>query len=770
MSSPEAHPTTLPWPLILTFVLLAVSVALGGYLYYLRQERSVVAEHEGDLAAVADLKVSQLAHWRHERISDARMLSGSEGLAGELERYLSLPSDPVLAARLERRLALLSHLEDYTDAILCDADGSIRMSVPPSPPSGADCAGLTSEAAQRRSAFLSDFIRGPDGKVRLFSVAPILGRKSKIAGAIVLAIDPAHEVYDLVKSWPAPSPTAEILLVERRGDRVVFVSPLRRRANEPLLFSLPVTRKDLPAAQAVMGHEGVVSGVDYTGTPVLGAARHVPDTPWYVVAKINRSEVQAPIRASALETVVVSILLILFAGTAVILFWRQQQARYFRQRYEAEWRHRGLLESAEAELRRANRALRMLTDCNEALIRASEEQRLLKDLCRIAVDVGGYRMAWVGMAEHDQGKSVRVAAKAGSDNGYLETAAVTWADEPRGRTPMESAIREGRPVVVRTNEAAEHLAYRQFADSSGIAVGAGLPLHVEGGVIGAIAVYSADAGSFDPGEMEILEELAEDLAFGIQTIRRRDAQTAAEEALLQSQKLESIGRLAGGLAHDFNNYLTVINGYCDVLLDRLQPEDPTRAQVAEIRKSGGRAAELTERLLAFSRRQVSNPNPCSLNEILRDVENILRSAAGSAVDLVLDPAPDLGLVMADPVQIHQVLLNLVINASDAMPSGGRIEVRTSNVAFDQAALPPTTAAEPGEYVVLTVRDTGTGMDEQTRGHIFEPFFTTKPSGQGTGLGLSTVYGIVQQSGGWISVDSEPGQGTTFRIGFPRCRP
>jgi signal transduction histidine kinase len=352
----------------------------------------------------------------------------------------------------------------------------------------------------------------------------------------------------------------------------------------------------------------------------------------------------------------------------------------------------------------------------------------------------------------------------------LDLVSITWADEAHGRGPTGTAIRTGKPTVVRNLGELEHAPLRDAVVALGIAAGVGLPLRVEGEVIGSLSVFSREADSFDPGEMTILSELAEDLSFGIQTIRRRAAQTAAEEALSQSQKLESIGRLAGGLAHDFNNYLTVINGYCDVLLERLPPEDPTWEQVSQIRKSGGRATELTERLLAFSRGLVLDPKPCSLNEIVRDLENMLRSAAGSGVELVLELASDVGLIMADPVQIRQVLVNLVINARDAMPSGGRIDVQTSNVSLGQAALPPGAAMEHGEYVVLTVRDTGIGMDEATRSHLFEPFFTSKAPGQGTGLGLSTVYGIVRQSGGWITVHSRPGQGATFRIHFPRRIP
>jgi signal transduction histidine kinase len=339
---------------------------------------------------------------------------------------------------------------------------------------------------------------------------------------------------------------------------------------------------------------------------------------------------------------------------------------------------------------------------------------------------------------------------------------------------MGTAIRSGQFALVRGTEGIEHEPFRRFAESRGIVAGVGLPLRVEGEVVGAFAVYSAEVGSFDPQEIAILTELSEDLSFGVQTIRRRQAQRAAEEALQQReeqlrqwQKLEHIGRLAGSVAHDFNNYLTVIDGYCDLVLASLSPEDPLRGPVSEMRKAGERATQLTRQLLAFSRQQALDLRPISLTEVLMDSESMLRRLVGEGIEMVLEAPPDLWPIMADPVQIQQVLMNLAANARDAMPSGGKLTVRAMNLIQGHEALPVVPSMRPGEYVILTVEDTGVGMNEETRDRVFEPFFTTKPAGQGTGLGLSTVYGIVRQSGGWISVESQPGQGTTFRIHFPR---
>ena len=234
--------------------------------------------------------------------------------------------------------------------------------------------------------------------------------------------------------------------------------------------------------------------------------------------------------------------------------------------------------------------------------------------------------------------------------------------------------------------------------------------------------------------------------------------------LLQAQKMESVGRLAGGVAHDFNNLLTVINGYSDLMLRRLDTHDPFHASLTEIRKAGGRAADLTRQLLAFSRKQVIEPKPLDLNQLISASRDMLSRLIGENVEVAIHLAPNLGYVFADSGQLHQVVMNLVVNARDAMPEGGRLTIETARAGRDYANLPPD--AVPGEYALLTITDTGAGMDEETRKRAFEPFFTTKVEGVGTGLGLATVYGIVQQCGGWIDVASAPGQGARFTIGLP----
>lgn len=242
-----------------------------------------------------------------------------------------------------------------------------------------------------------------------------------------------------------------------------------------------------------------------------------------------------------------------------------------------------------------------------------------------------------------------------------------------------------------------------------------------------------------------------------------------ESQYRQAQKMEAVGRLAGGVAHDFNNLLTVINGYCQVLASILPPQDKASEMVGMIARAGERAADLTRQLLTYSRKQIQTIQVLNLNQVLASTEKILRRMIGEDVELVLMPGAGLHLVKADPGQIEQVVMNLAVNARDAMPTGGTLTIQTENLQLAERSAQGTFEIPAGSYVVLSVTDTGGGMDVLTQAHVFEPFFTTKEPGKGTGLGLAMVYGIVKQNNGYITVDSVLNRGTTFRIYLPNVR-
>ncbi|HSN91137.1 MAG TPA: PAS domain S-box protein [Anaeromyxobacteraceae bacterium] len=241
-----------------------------------------------------------------------------------------------------------------------------------------------------------------------------------------------------------------------------------------------------------------------------------------------------------------------------------------------------------------------------------------------------------------------------------------------------------------------------------------------------------------------------------------------EEQVHQTQRLESVGRLAGGVAHDFNNLLVAILGYAEFLEQDIRAGHPSLEDVAEIRSAGERARDLTLQLLAVARRQMVAPRVIDLNEVIRDAERLLRRVLGEDVDLAVAPAPGLWRVKADPAQIQQVVLNLAVNARDAMPRGGKLTLETANVELDERYAGTHPGVRPGPHVLLALSDTGVGLSPEARAHLFEPFFTTKPTGHGTGLGLATVYGIVRQAGGHVWVYSEQGHGTSVKVYLPRC--
>ena len=549
----------------------------------------------------------------------------------------------------------------------------------------------------------------------------------------------------------------------------------------------------------------------------------------------------------------------------------------------------------EERLRRLNRALRVLSECNQTMIRSTEEMDFLREICRVVISGGGYPLAWIGFAGQDQDKRVYPVASAGYEEGYLETMRITWGEDERGRGPTGTAIRTGRPAVCKNvAEDPDYAPWRADATRRGYGSSIALPLISEGLPFGALNIYAPEPNAFDDEEVALLTELAEDLAYGILTLRSRTAHTLTEQALRESeerfrqvvenirevlwmkdirhnqiiyvnpaygeiwgqsceslyvspdswldavhpidrrrimeaalskqvqgtyeevyrimhpdgtfrwiaerafpvrdasgevcrivgiaediterkmiedqlhhaQKMEIIGRLAGGVAHDFNNILTAIIGYATLLQMKMPEDDPLKLNVEPILAASEKAAALTRSLLAFSRKQVLNPEPVNLNDIIRRVERLLLRLIGEEIRLNTKPADEDLIVMADSMQMDQVLMNLVSNARDAIPNEGLLTIATETVALDDKFIAAHGYGTPGMYALLSVTDTGTGMDEKTRERIFEPFFTTKDVGKGTGLGLALVYGIVKQHEGYITVYSEPGEGTTFNIYLP----
>ena len=344
----------------------------------------------------------------------------------------------------------------------------------------------------------------------------------------------------------------------------------------------------------------------------------------------------------------------------------------------------------------------------------------------------------------------------------------TWQHSFKSGVGLPGRIwASGRPEWV--TEVANEARFDRLAEvqAAGFHGAFGFPIQIGNEVEGVIELFTRQVRASDEELLKMIDDITLKIGqFGERT-RTEEALRQTEAQLQQSQKMEAVGRLAGGVAHDFNNLLTVIRGYSELLLARMAPGDGMRKDMEEVKKAADRATGLTRQLLAFSRRQFIAPKIVDLNALVANMDGMLRRLMGEdIIELCAELDPKLGAIQADPGQIEQVIMNLAVNARDAMPKGGRLTIETKNVTVSRPSKQGLVGVEPGAYVMLAVRDTGHGMDAETRSHLFEPFFTTKEKGKGTGLGLSTVYGIVKQSKGSISVESTLGHGTAFRIYFP----
>ncbi|MBU5614359.1 hybrid sensor histidine kinase/response regulator [Geomonas azotofigens] len=540
---------------------------------------------------------------------------------------------------------------------------------------------------------------------------------------------------------------------------------------------------------------------------------------------------------------------------------------------------------------RVNRALKTFSGCNQALVRATDELQLMKDVCRTIVETGGYKLAWVGMAEHDDWKTVRPVAQWGDRGGYLTKLDMSWADIDRGRGPTGTAIRTGTTRIAQNiRYDASWTLWREEALKHGFAASISLPLINEGRPLGALVIFAGEKRAFGKQEVKLLEQLADDLSFGIATLRMNVERKKAEQEIMllasvieqskeglilfdsdgliqyvnpaietitghdaqcvvgrnvaalgdgdggvelyrfvwadltkgerrtgghfiqkgkdgecyeiditfwsisdtdgavknhaalvrdvthelqlerqlrQAQRMEAIATLAGGIAHDFNNNLASIITCTEMARDDVPLESPLRELLDVVLKSSYRGRKLVKQILTFCCKGEQERQPVQVESIMSECLNLMRPSIPSSITVHAHLEPDLGMIMADPTQIHQIIMNLVTNASHAMRlKGGTLELALENANLDADSL-GAPDLPPGPYLKLTVKDSGHGMDQKTMEQIFDPFFTTKGHNEGTGLGLSVVHGIVRNHGGGITVSSRPGLGATFEVFLPR---
>jgi PAS domain S-box-containing protein len=745
------------------FVLIAAAVIVVlGVRAYQSGHAALESATLIQMASVAGEKEGAINFWIENRRSDMAAFAASPSLIESVAALFGAHADEARGqamADLKLRVALDS---TYLAFMVLDPDtGRVIASTDPSE---------EGKFKENRTFFLDGrtaptvegmfYSIGVQGRAMAAS-APLRSPEGRLLGVLAAYVDPSE--VDVI--------------VQRRGgqrttDDAFLVSPSSMFMSQPRLFADPVVLRVSVRSEAITrllaGGAGVISAPDYRGVPALIAYRWLPSIQGGLIVKIDQSEAFAPLRELRNTILIVGSAVLLAA--VLLAYWVSRIVSVPIRKLA-----RGAAEIGEGKLdtRIAIRARDETGQLAKAFGQMAEnlQQTLVsKELLaaeveeRIAVEehlreTSEY-LLFIGKAVEAASDAIGISDAQGRHI-YQNKAS---SDLFEYATAEEMQAAGGGMAVVRDPEVAKQM----FGSiMNGGSWSGELEMVTKNGRVFP-AFERADAVTDSAGNIVGLIGIARDI-----TERKlaEEALQRTEEQLRESQKMESIGQLAGGIAHDFNNLLTAIIGYSQLTLTNLEGQsEGLRADVEQIQHAAERASALTGQILAFSRRQVLRPSVVSLNEVLDGLEPMLRRTLGASIDLVSLRHPDLGCAEVDVHQFEQVLMNLALNARDAMPSGGRLTLETANVELDEEYCRSHAGATLGSCVMLAVSDNGIGMDEATLERVFEPFYTTKPPGAGTGLGLATVYGIVKQSRGYINVYSELGKGTAFKIYLPRVTP
>lgn len=871
--------------LLLIFILLATGILGTGYLYSKNQHKQFSDRIEAELSTIADLKIQELKEWRQERRADALVFFKNAAFSETVRQFFHLPDDIETKRNLTIWLEKIEQLPQYDRIALINAAGVEQLSIPSHRrdtlyKKNQD---IRDAIEERRVAFI-DFTRdNPALPPYLAIVVPILSAPdwNEVLGILIIEINPEEYLYPLIQNWPTPSLTAETLIVRRDGDGIVFLNNLRFDKRAALNLRFPLTQNSLPAVMAVKGKTGIVEGIDYRNKKVIAVVQPVPDSPWFLVARMDLDEITRPLRERLFGMAGLLCTLLLSSGALVGFVWRNQKAHFYRLQYEAaveveasEKRLRVIFESskdgilvvdvktkafviansaicqllgyrhdelltmqvsdihpaanlpaifeqfeqqaqgkaslvvnipmlcrdgsifyadinatpiqlggqacmlgtfrditdrmqAEVRIEHLNRVLRAIRNVNQLIVMATSVDELIQNACTELADRQSYTSAIIILTDENDQPFAHAEAGEGVDFRLLieqiEQGIAPFCCAAAKNTKDVYLIREKDPLC-------ETCPVGSACDSP---QKMSICLEHQNTVYGYLAVSVDMNIVMDEEEESLFVELAGDLAYSLhnmkmkkEMLRTEEEKKKLEEQFIQAQKMEAVGQLAGGIAHDFNNLLSIIIGYVSILKEEMTATASTDEAVTEIYDAAIRATNLTRQLLAFSRKQMLEMQVVDVNVVIGSFEKLLRRTIGEDIQMRLNLTSKPVLIKADESQLEQILLNLVVNARDAMPDGGLLTIETASVDLDEAYALGKAGTRPGPHVMIAISDNGSGMDKATQARIFEPFFTTKSLGKGTGLGLSTVYGVVKQHGGNIWVYSELGQGTTFKIYLP----
>ncbi len=825
---------------IAVFFIAVLLISLLGHMQFRIEEEQEHSERAQELTAIGALKAGQIAEWRKERLSDAIRFAQGPTLTRAIAK----------ADRddLQIMLTLNRKADFYEEALLVSPSFDILASATgATEPLTEASRWAVEKAINTAKPALSDFFLSTNDTVHIDVAAPVINDAHVAVGALVLRCSASDYLYPLIQSWPVPSVSAETVLVRRQGDMAIFLNKLRYQSHNAMKLKIPLTQRDVVAVQALLGKRGIVKGIDYRGSKVLADARPIPDSDWFLITKVDRSEISHRVRHIAVAIASFSFMGILFAAAVTAFGFRNRQASLYRHLYHAEQEQRASVEKYRT----------ILYSIGDAVI-TTDHQHLVQQMNPIAENLTGWSEAEamghpledvfhiineeirvpvenpakkvlrdgkiVGLANHTvliarNGKEYHITdsgAPIRDEQGNIIGVVLVFRDQSAERIAQKALVESERRLSTLMDNL-PGMAYRCRMDSywtmefisQGCIALTGYQVadlidnarmsffdlihpedrqYVWDTVVKSVdqrgtytleyRITTADgvekwvwergcAVRNQEGAVEALEGFIHDI-----TERKQAAaeQSKLQDQLNQSQKIEAIGQLAGGVAHDFNNMLSVIIGNAELADEQLDPSSPLHVKLGEILKAGKHSASLVKQLLGFARKQNIKPRKLDLNDTISGLCDMLRRLIGEMITLEWVPDAHLWPVLMDPSQVDQILINLTVNASDAITGAGTITVTTSNVSHGKPSEGTLAEAPYGEYVLISVSDNGCGMDAVTQSHIFEPFFTTKPHGFGTGLGLSTVYGIVKQNNGFIRVNSQPGQGSCFKIYLPRYRP